>query len=83
MTGEAEGSTAADYESIANGNGIEAEAREGTYALGYGGGVESGLLVGAEKLAGDETVYRMASLTVDQAGPTADDFTLPDGTVLA
>lgn len=83
LTLETERITAADYRSISNVNCIYAEAREGTYTLRYWVSVESGLLVAAEKLAGDETVYRMASLTVDQAGPTADDFTLPDGTVLA
>ena len=42
----------------------------------------SGVLVAAEKLLGDETVYRMLSLTVDQTEPTAAEFTLPDGTFL-
>ena len=43
---------------------------------------QSRLLVAAEKLLGDETVYRMLSLTVDQTEPTAAEFTLPDGTFL-
>ena len=34
------------------------------------------------KLEGGETIYRMASLSLEETLPTAADFTLPDGTVL-
>ena len=44
--------------------------------------METGLLVAAEKLTGEETVYRMAALSVDLTEPTAEEFTLPDGTSL-
>ncbi|WP_213543894.1 hypothetical protein [Pusillibacter faecalis] len=73
---------AADYRTISNVACIYAEAQTGEYTLRYWIGVDSGLLVAAEKLLGDETVYRMLSLTVDQTEPTAAEFTLPDGTFL-
>ena len=44
--------------------------------------MSDGLLCAAEKLNGDEVVYRMAGMTVDTAAPGADAFTLPDGTKL-
>ena len=44
--------------------------------------METGLLVAAEKLAEEETVYRMSALTVDETAPGDDVFTLPDGTVV-
>ena len=44
--------------------------------------MDTGLLVQAEKLLGEETVYRMTSLYVDQTEYDASRFTLPDGTVL-
>ena len=39
-------------------------------------------LFGLEKLLGEEPVYRMASLTVDESSSTEMDFILPDGTML-
>lgn len=42
----------------------------------------SGLLVAAEKLLGDVTVYRMSASGTETGGVTAQAFTLPDGTVL-
>lgn len=74
--------TAADYRAVSNVNCIYVEAQEADYTLRYWVSVDTGLLAAAEKLQGEETVYRMASLAVDQAEPTEEDFTLPDGTVL-
>ena len=44
--------------------------------------LESGLLVAAEKLQQGETVYRMAALSVSEALPATEHFTLPDGMVI-
>ena len=52
------------------------------YVERYWVSVSDGLLCAAEKLNGDEVVYRMAGMTVDTAAPGADAFTLPDGTKL-
>ena len=52
------------------------------YATRYWVSVENGLLVQAERLLGEEPVYRMTSLYVDQTEYDASRFTLPDGTVL-
>lgn len=52
------------------------------YVSRYWVSVENGLLVQAERLLGEETVYRMTSLYVDQTEYDASRFTLPDGTVL-
>ena len=52
------------------------------YTQRYWVGVETGLLVASERLLEGETIYRMASLTVDLSVPSADRFILPDGTVL-
>jgi len=72
----------ADYRSISDVNCIYVEAEDGEYLLRYWVGVDTGLLVAAEKLLEDATVYRMGSLLVNQAEPVVGDFTLPDGTVL-
>ena len=45
--------------------------------------VDTGLLVAAEKLSGKETVYRMWQTAIDLVPVFTDEFTLPDGTVLA
>ena len=73
---------AADYRAISNVPCIYAEVREGTYTTSYWVSVETGLLVAAEKLAEEETVYRMSALAVDETAPGDDVFTLPDGTVV-
>jgi len=52
------------------------------YSTRYWVSVENGLLVQAERLLGENTVYRMTSLYVDQTEYDASRFTLPDGTVL-
>ena len=74
--------TAADYRELLGEACIYTEAQTGDYTLRYWVSVENGLLVSAEKLAGEETVYSMTALAVDQTEPTAADFTLPDGTVV-
>lgn len=82
LTLDPEQITAADYRAVSNVNCIYVESQEEDYTLRYWVSVETGLLAAAEKLQGEETVYRMAALALDQAEPTAEDFTLPDGTVL-
>lgn len=74
----------ADYREISGVNCIfvETAADEGGYVLRYWVSVDTGLLAASERLLAGEPVYRMAALTLDQALPTAEDFTLPDGTVL-
>ena len=52
------------------------------YSTRYWVSVENGLLVQAERLLGENAVYRMTSLYVDQTEYDASRFTLPDGTVL-
>jgi len=72
----------ADYRSISEVRCIYVEAQEGEYLLRYWVSVDTGLLVAAEKLLEGETIYRMGSLTIEQTEPAAEEFTLPDGTVL-
>ena len=61
---------------------VETAADDGGYIERYWVSVSDGLLCAAEKLNGDEVVYRMAGMTVDTAAVNADTFTLPDGTAL-
>ena len=61
---------------------VETAPDDGGYAERYWVSLGSGLLVAAEKVCGDEVVYRMAGLTLDVMTVRADAFTLPDGTVL-
>jgi len=61
---------------------VETAADGAGYSTRYWVSVENGLLVQAERLLGEETVYRMTSLYVDQTEYDASSFTLPDGTVL-
>lgn len=61
---------------------VETAADGGGYSLRYWVSVETGLLVRAEKLLGEDAVYRMTSLYVDETRYDASRFTLPDGTVL-
>lgn len=82
LTLDPEQITAADYRAVSNVNCIYVESQEEDYTLRYWVSVETGLLAAAEKLQGEETVYRMAALALDQTEPTEEDFTLPDGTVL-
>ena len=61
---------------------VETAADNGGYSMRYWVSVETGLLVQAEKLLGEEVVYRMTSLYVDETQYDASRFTLPDGTAL-
>ena len=61
---------------------VETAADEAGYSTRYWVSVETGLLVQAEKLLGEEVVYRMTSLYVDETQYDASRFTLPDGTAL-
>ena len=74
---------AADYRSFSNIPCLYVETgeRDG-YVQRYWVSVESGLLVGAEKLQNGETVYRAAERPEESPAVTTADFTLPDGTVL-
>ena len=74
----------ADYRVISDVNCIYVETApdEGGYSLRYWVDVNTGLLVAAEKLAGETAVYRMASLEADRTLPADTFFVLPDGTAL-
>ena len=61
---------------------VETAADRAGYSTRYWVSVENGLLVQAERLLGEEAVYRMTSLYVDETEYDASRFTLPDGTVL-
>lgn len=61
---------------------VETAADEAGYVERYWVSVDSGLLAAAERECGGEIIYRMAALTVSYEGIDAEDFTLPDGTVL-
>jgi hypothetical protein len=52
------------------------------YTLRYWVSVDTGLLVAAEKLFEQETIYRMGALALDLTEPSPTSFTLPDGTNL-
>ena len=73
--------TAADYRMLSDVDCIYVETSpdELGYCERYWISVETGLLVAAEKLAGEATVYRMASLAVSET-VAPDAFLLPDGT---
>ena len=75
---------AADYRALEGVNCIyvETEPDEAGYVERYWVSVSSGLLAAAERECDGAVVYRMAALTVSYDGVDAEDFTLPDGTVL-
>lgn len=78
--------TAADYRTIGdqvNCIYVETSADEAGYSLRYWVSVDTGLLVAAEKLSGTDTVYRMWETSIDLNPVFAEEFNLPDGTVLA
>ncbi len=77
--------TAAGYEARGGVSCIYVEVAENElgYLERYWVSVESGLLVSAETVKGDEVVYRMTAYQVDSPLVNAGaSFTLPDGTVL-
>lgn len=61
---------------------VETTPDQAGYVQRYWVSAETGLLVGAQRLADGEVVYLAQSLTLSAAAPTAEDFLLPDGTVL-
>jgi len=61
---------------------VETAADAAGYSTRYWVSVENGLLVQAERLTGEEAVYRMSSPQVNQVEYDASRFTLPDGTAL-
>lgn len=79
----AEAIAAADYRTISGVSCIYVETAEDAdgYVLRYWVSVDTGLLTVSERLLEGEPVYRMAALELEL--PTAEDFTLPDGTVLS
>ena len=74
----------ADYRMVSDVHCIYVETAEDDwgYTQRYWVSVDTGLLVVAERLQAGETVYRMASLAVDEAAPDTQNFVLPDGTAL-
>ena len=76
----------ADYRTISDVTNciyVETAVDEFGYSLHYWVSVESGLLVAAEKLQENETVYRMWETAIDLTPVFEEEFTLPDGTILA
>ena len=75
---------AADYRALEGVNCIyvETEPDEAGYVERYWVSVSSGLLAAAERECDGAVVYRMAALTVSYDDVDAEDFTLPNGTVL-
>ena len=61
---------------------VETVPDESDYVLRYWVSVESGLLVAAEKLQNDRTVYRMGAMGVSETEPDAALFKLPNGKAL-
>lgn len=61
---------------------VETAPDDARYVERYWVSTETGLLVAAERMSGDEVIYRMASLTVSLEAVDASAFTLPNGTVL-
>ena len=75
---------AADYRELDGELCIYVETAENDIGIAerYWISLESGLLIAAEKLQQGEAVYRMAALSVSEALPANEHFTLPDGTVI-
>lgn len=61
---------------------VETDADELGYAERYYISVDTGLLVAAEKLCGDEMIYRMEAAEVTLSVVAEEAFLLPDGTAL-
>ena len=74
----------ADYRILSDVNCIYVETAPDNdgYVLRYWVNVNTGLLTAAEKLSGEDAVYRMAALTLDTALPAEELFVIPDGTAL-
>ena len=61
---------------------VEVEQKELGSHERYWIAVADGLLVGAERVKGDQLLYRMTSSTTESPAPIDSNFGLPDGTVL-
>lgn len=74
----------ADYQIFLDENCIYVETAKDAdgYIQAYWVSINTGLLVGAEKLRDGETVYKMSASAVSGTAPTTAEFTLPDGRVL-
>lgn len=74
----------ADYRMASDMKCIYVETAEDPdgYVSRYWVNVDTGLLVAAERLQNDETIYRMGELSMTSDPEFTDDFTLPDGTVV-
>ncbi len=74
----------ADFRGVAGQRCIYVETTQDKsgYVLRYWVSVESGLLVAAEKLQDDTTVYRMVAMDVSETEPDAALFQLPNGKAL-
>lgn len=74
----------ADYRMASDMKCIYVETAEDPdgYVSRYWVNVDTGLLVAAERLQNDETIYRMGELSMTVDPEFTDDFTLPDGTVV-
>ena len=75
---------AADYRALEGVNCIYVETAPdgGGYVARYWIGVDTGLLVAAERSQDDVLVYSMRGLSVDETEPDAAAFTLPGGEIL-
>jgi len=75
----------ADYRTISDVTNciyVETAVDEFGYSQHYWVSVESGLLVAAERLQENKTVYRMWETAIDLTPVFEEEFTLPDGTIL-
>lgn len=61
---------------------VETAENEEGYVSRFWVNVDTGLLVAAERLQNDETIYRMGELSMTSDPSFTDEFTLPDGTVV-
>lgn len=75
---------AADYRALEGVSCIYVETApdDARYSERYWVSTDTGLLIAAERMSGDEVIYRMAALTVSLEAPDAEAFTLPSGTLL-
>lgn len=74
----------ADYRQLSEVNCIYVETKPDADGdlIRYWVGVNTGLLVAAERVESGTIIYRMTALALSDSTPTTADFTLPDGTVL-
>lgn len=61
---------------------VEVKQEELNSSERYWISVSSGLLIAAERVKGDQLVYRMTALSIESPAPLSSSFALPDGTEL-